>query len=352
MNLDDLAAFQANDPANMLAHIEGLPGQLEAAWALGWQLPLPDLSGISQVVMAGVGGSTTGGALIAALTAGECRLPFSICRDYDLPAWAAGPGTLVIAASHTGRHEEALSALQGAAGRGVRLLALTTGGPLAERTRQAGGAVWDYVFAGPPRAAIAYTFALPLALFIRAGWLADRRPEFTEALAALREQQKSLRAASPVSRNPAKRMAGQFMDRYVLVFGSGFMGAVARRWQTQVNENAKGWAQSESLPEMDYDAVVGLGHPEALVTKYMAVFLESDFDHPRNQMRSRFTRELFMTSGFNTDVIRGAGPTALAQLLTSLHYGDYVSYYLAMAYGVDPSPVEPIDFIRERMAGG
>lgn len=350
LNLDDLEGFKAHDPANMLAMIEGLPDQLEAAWKLGWELPLPDLAGVTQVVLAGVGGSTTGGALAAALTAGDCRVPVSLCRDYDLPAWAAGPETLIVLASHTGRHEEALSALQSASGRGARLLAITTGGPLAVGTRQAGGAVWAYDFAGPPRAAIAYTFALPLALLCRAGWTADRRADFAGAVAAVREQQKRLGAASPVVRNPAKRMAGQFMDRYALVFGAGFMGAVARRWQTQVNENAKAWAQSENLPDMDYAAVVGVGQPEALVTKYMALFLESDFDHPRNQLRSRFTRELFMTSGFNTDVVRGVGPSALAQLLTALHYGDYVSYYLAMAYGLDPSPVESIDFIRERMA--
>ena len=351
MNLDDLAYFQSIDRAGMLAHIEGFPGQLQAAWALGQSLPLPDLAGVTQVVLAGVGGSVTGGALLAALTAQECRIPFTLCRDYDLPGWAAGPQTLVIGASHTGRHEEALSAFRGAASRGARLLALTTGGPLAGLAREAGGAIWEYAYAGPPRAALGYTFALPLALFCRAGWIPDKTAELTGALAALREQQKSLRAESPVTRNPAKRMAGQFMDRYVLLFGSGFMGAVARRWKTQVNENAKAWAQSEELPEMDYDSVVGVTHPEALVTKYMALFLESDYAGPRNQLRSRFTRELFMTSGFNTDVVRGVGPTPLAQLLTGLHYGDYVSYYLAMAYGVDPTPVEPIEAIRERMAG-
>ena len=118
MNLDDLAYFQSVDRAGMLAHIEGFPGQLQAAWALGQSLPLPDLAGVTHVVLAGVGGSVTGGALLAALTAQECRIPFTLCRDYDLPAWVSGPQTLVIGASHTGRHEEALSAFRGAAARG------------------------------------------------------------------------------------------------------------------------------------------------------------------------------------------------------------------------------------------
>lgn len=350
MNLDDLAYFKSLDPANMLGHIDGLPDQLEAAWALGQTLPMPEVAGVTQVVFAGVGGSVMGATFLIPLLARECKVGLTLWRDYDLPVWVQGPQTLVVAVSHSGRHEEALSLFKQAAGRGVKLMAITPGGPLADLCKKAGGKLWTYTYAAPPRAAVGYSLALPLALLSRAGWVGDKAEEFAGAVAALREQQKKLGAASPVMRNPAKRMAGQFMDRNVVVLGAGFMGAVARRWKMQVSENAKAWAAFEELPEMNYNSIVGLTHPEAQIMKTIALFLESDFDHPRNKRRSQITRELMMTAGFNTDVVRGVGPSALAQLLTCLHYGDYVSYYLAMAYGVDPSPVGPIEEIRERMA--
>ncbi|HLF01010.1 MAG TPA: bifunctional phosphoglucose/phosphomannose isomerase [Anaerolineales bacterium] len=350
MNLDDLSKFQQIDSSNMLAHVDGLPDQIEAAWALGQKQPLPDLGGVTQVLLCGMGGSAIGGSLLSALIASECRLSFVVSRDYDLPAWAHGQHTLVIGSSHSGGTEETLSAFKQAIERKTKLIAITTGGPIAELCRGAGGTVWEFAYKSQPRAAVGYSFALPLALFCRAEWISDQSANVAGALTALREQQKSLRAESPVVHNPAKRMAGQLMDRYVLIFGSGMMGAVARRWKGQVNENAKAWAQYEELPEMNHNSVVGTEYPEALINKYMVVFLESDFDHPRNKIRSTVTRELFMTAGFNTDVIRGVGPSPLTQMLTSLHYGDYVSYYLAMAYGVDPTPIGPINVLKESLA--
>jgi len=301
-------------------------------------------------VLCGMGGSAIGGSLLAALTASECRVSLTVSRDYDLPEWARGPHTLVIGSSHSGNTEETISAFRQAIERKTKLMAITSGGQIADLCRGAGGAVWEFDYKSQPRAAIGYSFTLPLALFCRAGWIADKSADVAGAVAAMREQQKTLRADSPVTGNPAKRMAGQFMDRCALIFGAGMMGTVARRWKGQMNENAKAWAQYDELPEMDHNSVVGISNPEALIAKYMVVFLESDFDHPRNKIRASATRELFLTAGFNTDVIRGVGPSPLAQLLTCLHYGDYVSYYLAMAYGEDPTPIGPINVLKERLA--
>ena len=350
MNLDNLPHFKQLDPDNMLAHIDGLPNQIEAAWARAGTLPLPDLSGVTQIVLCGMGGSAIGGSLLSALVANDCRLSFTVCRDYDLPAWAAGPQTLVIGSSHSGNTEETFSCFKQAIERKTKLIAITGGGKIEALCREAGGTVWQFDYKSQPRAAVGYSFMLPLACFSRSGLIADKSADVAGAVAAMREQQKALRAESPVVNNPAKRMAGQIMDRYPLIFGSGIMAPVARRWKGQMSENAKAWAQFEEIPEMNHNSVVGITNPQLLITKYMALFLESDFDHPRNKIRSETTRRLFMTAGYNTDVIRGVGPTPLAQLLTALHYGDYVSFYLAMAYETDPTPIGPIEVLKERLA--
>jgi glucose/mannose-6-phosphate isomerase len=350
LDLNDLPHFKELDPGNMLAHIEGLPDQLEAAWAHAQSLPLPGLSGVTQIVLCGMGGSAIGGSLVAALVADECRLSFVVCRDYGLPAWATGPSTLVIGSSHSGNTEETLSCFKQAIERKTKLMAITGGGKIAELCREAGGIVWQFDYKSQPRAAVGYSLAFPLALLSRSGLIADKSSDVAGAAAAMREQQRSLRAESPVVNNPAKRMAGQIMDRYPLIFGSGLMAPVARRWKGQMSENAKAWAQFEEIPEMNHNSVVGTTNPQLLITKYMALFLESDFDHPRNKIRSQVTRTLFMTAGYNTDVIRGVGPTPLAQLLTALHYGDYVSYYLAIAYETDPTPIGPIEVLKERLS--
>ena len=349
MNLDDTTRFAAMDPANMLAEIDGLPDQLGAAWKLGQQFDLPDFKGVRQILIAGMGGSAIGADLLAAYIEPLCQVPVFIQRDYTMPAWAAGEQTLVIASSHSGDTEETLSVLEQARQAGCRVLALTTGGRLAESAREAGVPLWQFQHDGQPRAAVGFSFGLLLALFARLGFVPDPEAELNSALVAMRVQQGTLLANVPAVQNPAKRQAGQMVGRWVVVIGSGLLGPVARRFKTQVNELAKAWGQFDTLPEADHNTLVGVDYPEELLTKALVIFLRSPSDHPRNRLRSELTQQSFMLAGLGTDVYHARGETRLAQLWTALHYADYTAYYLAMAYGVDPTPVPAISSLKDAM---
>jgi glucose/mannose-6-phosphate isomerase len=148
--------------------------------------------------------------------------------------------------------------------------------------------------------------------------------------------------------NPAKRMAGQLVGRWVNVYGSGSLAPVARRWKTQVNEIAKAGAGFELLPEADHNALAGLKNP-ALLMQTMTLFLRAPSDHPRNHLRAELTRQGFMVAGMNTDIYDANGESRLAHIWTALHFGDYMAYYLAMAYGMDPTPVEALQNLKAAM---
>ena len=115
----------------------------------------------------------------------------------------------------------------------------------------------------------------------------------------------------------------------------------ARRWKYQVNEVAKAGGGFEFLPEADHNALAGLENPEVLMHT-MTLFLLAPSDHPRNHLRADLTRHAFMVVGLNADVYDAKGKSRLAQLCTALHFGDYMAFYLAMAYGMDPTPVEAL----------
>jgi glucose/mannose-6-phosphate isomerase len=349
MNLNDTASFSKLDPQNMLAHIDGLPDQLEYAWELGQRQPLPAWKDIDRVLVAGMGGSAIGADLLGAYAAGFCQLPMIVHRDYDLPAWANGPRTLVIAASHSGNTEETLSSFAHAAQKGCQRLAITTGGELAQAAAQAGVPLWTFKHQGQPRAAVGFSFGLLLAVFVRLGLIPDPSTELADALTAMRVQQSTLQVGVPVAQNPAKRMAGQLFGRWVMVMGSGLLAPVARRWKAQVNELAKAWAQFDYLPEVDHNTIAGIAYPEDLLSKMMVLFLRASFDHPRNRLRADLTRKIFMMEGLNTDFYDARGDSPLANLWSALHFGDYLAYYLAMAYGADPTPIAAIEELKKEM---
>jgi glucose/mannose-6-phosphate isomerase len=346
MDLTDLSDLALRDPQNMLAHIDSLPIQLQAAWKLGQSLPLPECKEIRQVIIGGMGGSAIGAELLAAYAASTCRVPIIIHRDYGLPAYAQIPETLVIVSSHSGNTEETLDSFETARVHGCTLMAVTTGGQLGKKAVEAKTPLWQFEHKGQPRAAVGYSFGLLLAALTRLGLITDPENEINEAVEAMRTQQESLRADIPVAKNPAKRLAGQLMERCVIVVASGYLAPVARRWKTQINEIAKAAAQFEILPEADHNTLAGLLNPQPFQTHTMTIFLRAPSDHPRNRLRLDLTRQGFMMEGMNTDFYNARGNSPLAHIWTALHFGDYNAYYLALAYGMDPTPVFELENLK------
>ncbi|MFP3853411.1 MAG: bifunctional phosphoglucose/phosphomannose isomerase [Anaerolineales bacterium] len=349
MNLDDLEKFESIDSHGMLADIDGLPDQLLAAWNRGQEWDLPDASDVDRVVVAGMGGSAIGADLLSAYVAPIARVPVIVWRNYDLPAYVQGPDTLVIGSSHSGNTEETLSAFQQGIERGANLMAVTTGGALADLADEHGAGLWTFRHDGQPRAGVGYSFGLLLALLSRLGLIETQEAAVKDAVEEMKSQRKKLNAEVPVTQNPAKRMAGQLIDRWPTIIGAEFLAPVARRWRTQISELAKAVAQFEELPEADHNMVAGVEAPESAFGQTMVVLLSAQGLDPRNVERTRITRELLMVEGFNTDMVEAVGETRLAQQWTALHYGDYVSYYLAMAYEIDPTPVHAIEELKRRL---
>lgn len=351
MNLDDLQRFKALDTLNMLDEIDNLPGQLGYAYQLGMRLELPDWKNIKQVVVAGMGGSAIGADLLTSYGTSLSRIPISVHRDYGLPLFARGSETLVICSSHSGNTEETLDAFETALKAECRIIVVCTGGKLAVRAKENNVPAWTFDHAGQPRAAVGFSFGLLLAMFQRLGLIPDQTTEMEEALAAMNRIQQHLRADVPTAKNPAKRYAGQLMGRWVTIMSAGLLTAVARRWKCQLNEIAKAGANFEFLPEADHNTLAGTMNPqETLNAHTMTLFLRAPSDHSRNRLRSDLTRKAFMLEGLNTDHVDGRGNTPLAHMWTLILFGDYMAYYLAMGYGVDPTPIKALVDFKEAMA--
>lgn len=336
--------MQTLDTQNMLGEIDNLPDQLAHAWALGQNPPLPDAPEITQIVISGMGDSAIGADLLARYAAKYCNVPVMIHSDYSLPACASGEKTLFIASSHSGETEETLDAFREARKRNCTILAICTGGNLAEEASAAGYPVWRFSHQGPSHAAIGFSFGLLLAVFARLGLLPAQDELVAGAVAAMKAQQKTILSSVPAATNPAKRYAGQLVGRWVTIYGSDMLAAVARRWKNQINKLAKAPANFECLPDADHNSLAGIANPsdELLMPHTLTLFLRAASDNPRNTLRVNITRQTFMLEGLNTDFYLAQGDSRLAQMWTAIHFGDYMAYYLAIAYSTDPTPVDAL----------
>ncbi len=348
--LDDPAAVRGYDPAGMLDAVAALPEQIRDGWTRTREIELPDrYRDLRSVTVLGMGGSGVAGDLVRGVFADRLRVPVISVRDYDLPAFV-GRDSLVVAASYTGSTEETVSALAAALERRCPVAVITTGGPLKEVASRAGLPLLAFPGGGQPRAAVGYSLALLAGLLERAGLLELEEAEIGSAAAACEATVAACGPDVPTEHNTAKQLAWTLVDRMPIIEASGFLAPVARRWKTQLNENAKSMAAAEELPEATHNTVVGYAQPEALRDHLYVVFLAGPLDHPRNNLRASLSAELLAAASIGHQVVPLRGEGKLAQAVSAICVGDYVSVYLAALYGLDPTPVDAISHIKTRIA--
>ena len=153
----------------------------------------------------------------------------------------------------------------------------------------------------------------------------------------------------PVAENPAKRLALELKDKLIIVYGSGLFSGMARRWKSQFNENAKVWSFFETLPEMLHNSVEAFASP--LGQPPVTLILEPGTENTIHSRHNRVIAETLTHHKIPRKVLRGEGSSPLSQILNMLLLGDYVSYYLALLRGVDPSPNPSIDAAKDLLAG-
>ena len=130
------------------------------------------------------------------------------------------------------------------------------------------------------------------------------------------------------------------------------MGVMARRVKGQWNENAKNWSAFDVMSELNHNAVVGFEHPPIAKDALTVLLLRSDRDNPRHKLRFEITRELLDRSRIPHKTLQFAGRNMLSEILQMVYFTDYVSFYIALLNGADPSPVKSIDYLKDRLAKG
>jgi len=350
VDLDDLLIYQQLDTLGMLDHLRQFPEQCQLAWGkfLKFDLP-PEYSLIDKVVILGMGGSAIGGDMVRRLALAESKVPVWVHRDYGLPPFV-DQNTLVIASSYSGNTEETLSAFTASLKTPAKKLVLTTDGKLKQLAEKEDIPVFIIDYQAPPRAAFPYSFVPLVGIFQKLGLLSDKSADLKQALQILNKLSGELVETTPRLANPAKQLAAKLWGHLIVIYGGEMLSEVARRWKTQLNENSKTWALAELFPELNHNAVVGYEFPPEVKEKIFVVLLRSALFHPRSQLRYEATAKLLAKAGISHELVEAAGKTALAQVMSLVLFGDYVSFYLAILNKTDPTPVDSIDFVKRYLA--
>lgn len=350
--LDDVNEIKKIDQNGMYDLIYQFPSQFEDALEITGGVKLPDWNKnqIRNIVVAGLGGSAIGGDLVRSYLAEKLNIPFFICRNYTLPNFV-DESSLVFISSYSGNTEETLSAHDDAQRRKAKILALSSGGKVKEKSLQ-NQITWVNIPKGfPPRAALGYSFVPILVMLERLGFVQGEKEQIKGTEEFLSSNRSRYRRELPVEENFAKTMALELHKKLPIIYAAtDHFDAVSTRWKGQICENAKMLAFNNVFPEFNHNELVGWNILSEYRDDLIVVILRDREDHPRIKTRMEIVKGIIEKQGVKVIEVESCGETLLSRIFSLIQLGDFVSFYFSILNEVDPTPVKVIDFLKDKLA--
>lgn len=335
------------DASGMAADILAVPDHIRDAL---WRVETAAIEPVDSpggMIVAGMGGSAAGGMLAEAVIGDRARRPIALSRGYMLPSWTSSD-TTVLCSSYSGNTEETLAAYEAAGVIGAHRIVATSGGRIADLARADGVPVIPLPGVLQPRCAIGYMLVAALEAAALCGVTDQIHTEIDVAAAHLEPLMAGLGPDGPDD-GQARTLARALEGRIPIVVGADATASVAYRWKTQINENPELPCWSAELPEADHNEIVGWAGASGLGSFAVVMLADSD-SHPRERERFDITAELIERDGIPVHRIESSGETRIERILSLVALGDWLSFYLAIQRGIDPTPVAPISNLKDRLA--
>ena len=335
------------DKGNMLSFCVNMKNHYQEAAKLADSIKI-NYSKPSNIIVVGMGGSAIGGDLLKDWAKNKTAVPIEVNRDYHLPAYA-NEKTLVLITSYSGDTEESLSAFLDALKRKCMIYCISSGGALLDNAQRLNVPYLRVPGGMPPRAALPYMFVPLLMCLEKLKLVSGASLELEEALTVLGQVAWDNSPDKLAKENLAKTFAADIMGFVPVVYGFGIYSSVARRFKQQFNENSKMVAKWEFFPELDHNEIVGWEKAEDIADNFSVIFIRDQNEPLEIRSRIETTKQLMRPSGIDMYEVYSQGKSSLAKMLSTICIGDFMSVYLAILRGIDPTPVQTISHLKEQL---
>jgi len=340
--------YKAIDTNDMFNKIFNFPSQITHAICISQGIEYKhDYTNINAIVCAGMGGSGIAGDIAYLLAKSHLTVPLVTVKNYTLPSWC-NDRTLVILVSYSGNTEETLSCFNEALEKKSKIIGITSGGKLQNQLFAHNYDIVHIPTGLPPRAALGYlTIPILYCLYHLQLIPIDPTNELVNTTQLLKELQLSF--SQTTDKNPTYKLAQQITNSMPLIYGEAETTAcIATRWRAQLAENSKTLASSHTLPELNHNEIVGW--QETTQKKTGIIWLLDDAMHPRNKLRYNFSKDIIETRADYQYEITSVGKSFMERIFYLIHFGDWVSFWLAIMNNVNPTTIANINQLKEKMS--
>jgi glucose/mannose-6-phosphate isomerase len=336
------------DKSNFRQFILDTPTQFEIGMSLAKDIKVE--GNFNSVTVSGMGGS----ALPANLLRTYCNSLFKthpdykdfeiyINRYYSLPPEAESKNALNFVSSYSGNTEETLSSMDELKKLGLPFIGVSSGGELERLCKEYNAPHIKLPIPYPnyqPRMGTGYFFGAMFQLLVNHGLV----PDLTENIIA---DAKKLNDEMQIHEEKGQALAKQLFGKTPVIYASPKYKSVAMIWKIKLNENAKTPAFWNFFPELNHNELVGYTNPQG---KFFIIMLKDNTDNPKNIKRYDATETLLKGIGIESEIINMEGENVFLKMFSSINYADWASYYLALEYGQDPTPVDLVEKLKKILA--
>jgi glucose/mannose-6-phosphate isomerase len=347
----NLKVIKQIDKSDMLGLLLDFPQQCAAALDIAEKAKiLFALRDFKTVVFAGLGGSAIGADLVSSYLYFESKIPILVFREYELPS-CVDSQALIFLSSYSGNTEETLSAYRDAQNKGATIIAISSGGTLKESAHKDNITFIEIPGGLPPRCALGYLSIIPLCILSKLDLVNDVKQSVKQTVKVLDElKNKNLNPRIGQKDNIAKFIASKLWNKFVVIYSASVhFDVCVMRFRGQLAENSKALASSHVFPEMNHNEIVGWQNPKKLFKNFVVVMLRDKGMHPRIAKRMDITRDILKKEGVELIEICSRGEDLLSRIFSLIYIGDFISYYLAIRYGIDPMPVDRVTYLKKRL---
>ncbi len=297
---------------------------------------IKEFTGVKNIVLAGMGGSAWATKLLNCIVGSEA---ISVHDDYGLPPGVT-KDTLVLACSYSGNTEETLNALENAEKKTKKIIAIASGGLLEQKAAEKGFEFIKIPKVLQPRFAGGYFTASQLKVLFQQGFSKDYSSELLATSKFLEKNKKRLE-------EQGKALAEETADHIPILYSSKQFVSVARVAKIKFNENAKTPAFFNEFPELNHTETPGFSNSPA---SFHFFLLKNEEDNSRVKKRMTITKQLFEERGHKVTNIEMIGESRMQQVFSTSYLFDWASFYLALHYGQDPTPVDIIESLKKKLS--
>jgi glucose/mannose-6-phosphate isomerase len=290
----------------------------------------------SHIYLVGMGGSALQADMLNDYFSDSFQ-NFSVIRHYSIPK-NIQKIDLIFCSSYSGNTEETLEAFDEICTRKIPVIVLTHGGELKRRALDKKIPLIEIPECVQPRCATGYFFGAILGVLEKLGFVSEQQE-------SLDKLQDFLASVQNICEEKGRGLASHLVNFIPIIYSPDELKGVSKTWKIKFNENSKIQSFYNVYPELNHNEMVGF---TKMLMKAVIIQLRSQFVHPRIGKRMDVMKELLSDRmPFHDIILRGEN--LLQEMFYAYLIADYTSYYLALAYGVDPAPVFMVEDFKKRL---